>query len=326
MYVAPRRDGPPLALVAARSISSLACVAAASGVAARIAARAAAATDALVSVRSRRFKRRDWNYLHKPDGSASDSDSDGSIESAGDAARSSSGASASEDGEESGSETSASDADVDVDGRDAANEGDARGARYERARDAIASALSGASDGKLRVAAKCRACPGTLLLSGGALATHAASKKHAKNLKRLGKGGDEGYVCFYPAVREDDGVVSDGDAETHAERLARLRAQKILKAEQGDGASGGKFSLDQFDDSDDDDDDDDGSNSDDSDDAMTKRAAKKTLVKEMETKKQSKTEKRSRRHAQSKRLKSAKKKKSKPGKRQRMAMKATGAE
>ena len=266
--------------------------------------------------------------MHEPDGSASDSDSDGSIESAGDAARSSSGASASEDGEESGSETSASDADadVDVDGWDGAKEGDDARARYERARDAIASALSGASDGKLRVAAKCRACPGTLLLSGGALATHAASKKHAKNLKRLGKGGDEGYVCFYPAVREDDGVVSDGDAETHAERLARLRAQKILKAEQGDGASGGKFSLDQFVDSDDDDDDDDGSNSDDSDDAMTKRAAKKALVKEIETKKQSKTEKRSRRHAQSKRLKSATKKKSKPGKRQRMAMKATGAE
>jgi hypothetical protein len=163
-----------------------------------------------------------------------------------------------------------------------------------------------------------------LLLSAAALTTHAASKKHVKNLKRLGKHGDDGYVCFYPAVQEDDGVVSDGDAETHAERLARLRAQKILKAEQGGGgAKGGKFSLDQFDDSDDDDDDDDdGSDSD----AMTRRAAKKTLIKEIEAKKQSKTaEKRSRRHAQSKRLKSATKKKSKPGKRQRQAMKAGGA-
>jgi len=326
MYVAPRRDGPPLALVAARSISSLACVAAASGIAARIAARAAAATDALVSVRARRFKRRDWNYLHKPDGSASDSDSDGSVESAGDVVGSSS-SDSEDDGEDEDEdevevEEASEDADADVERRDAAK-ADIR-ARYDHAESQIASVLSGASDGKLNVAAKCRACPGTLLLSAAALTTHAASKKHVKNLKRLGKHGDDGYVCFYPAVQEDDGVVSDGDAETHAERLARLRAQKILKAEQGGGgAKGGKFSLDQFDDSDDDDDDDDdGSDSD----AMTRRAAKKTLIKEIEAKKQSKTaEKRSRRHAQSKRLKSATKKKSKPGKRQRQAMKAGGA-
>ena len=320
MYVAPRRDGPPLALVAARSISSLACVAAASGVAARIAARAAAATDALVSVRSRRFKRRDWNYLHKPDGSASDSDSDGSVESAGDAVGSSS--SDSEDAGEVEVEEEEASEDADVERRDAAK-ADIR-ARYDHAESQIARVLSGASDGKLNVAAKCRACPGTLLLSAAALTTHAASKKHVKNLKRLGKHGDDGYVCFYPAVQEDDGVVSDGDAETHAERLARLRTQKILKAEQGaGGAKDGKFSLDQFDDSDDDDDDDDdGSDSD----AMTRRAARKTLIKEIEAKKESKTaEKRSRRHAQSKRLKSATKKKSKPGKRQRQAMKADGA-
>jgi len=321
MYVAPRRDGPPLALVAARSISSLACVAAASGIAARIAARAAAAIDALVSVRSRRFKRRDWNYLHKPDGSASDSDSDGSVESAGDAVGSSS-SDSEDDGEVEVEEEEASE-DADVERRDAAK-ADIR-ARYDHAESQIASVLSGASDEKLNVAAKCRACPGTLLLSAAALTTHAASKKHVKNLKRLGKHGDDGYVCFYPAVQEDDGVVSDGDAETHAERLARLRTQKILKAEQGvGGAKGGKFSLDQFDDSDDDDDDDDDDGSDS--DAMTRRAARKTLIKEIEAKKESKTaEKRSRRHAQSKRLKSATKKKSKPGKRQRQAMKADGA-
>jgi hypothetical protein len=277
----------------------------------------------LVSVRSRRFKRRDWNYLHKPDGSASDSDSDGSVESAGDAAGSSS-SDSEDDGEGEVEEEEASeDADADVERRDAAK-ADIR-ARYDHAESQIASVLSGASDGKLNVAAKCRACPGTLLLSAAALTTHAASKKHVKNLKRLGKHGDDGYVCFYPAVQEDDGVVSDGDAETHAERLARLRAQKILKAEQGGGgAKGGKFSLDQFEDSDDDDDDDDDDGSDS--DAMTKRAARKTLIKEIEAKKESKTaEKRSRRHAQSKRLKSATKKKSKPGKRQRQAMKADGA-
>jgi len=153
---------------------------------------------------------------------------------------------------------------------------------------------------------------------------HARSKAHRRNVERARRASktmrDE-TEWIYPARKGEEGVVSDGEAETHAERLARLRAQKILKA--GEKESRGKFSLEQFEDSDEDGDDRKGSESDDSD-IVTKRATKKLLVKELESKREKDATKRSRRHAQSKRLKSATKtKKSKPGKRQRLAMKIT---
>ena len=194
--------------------------------------------------------------------------------------------------------------------------------RYDEARGAIERALRGEGDSK-KVAAKCRACPGTLLLNTGDLRAHAKSKKHAKNLKRLGKADDDTFVCFYPAVKEDEGIVSDGEAETHAERLARLRAQKILRAAEGERTEGGKFSLDQFDSSDDEDSDGDSDDADDDarDAKMTKRLAKKEFLRKVKesavSNDEGSKEKRSRRHAQRKR-----KGKSKPGKRQRMLMRA----
>jgi hypothetical protein len=166
------------------------------------------------------------------------------------------------------------------------------------------------------VAAKCRACPGTLLLSAASMRSHLASKKHAKNVAKLGRAGED-FMALYPAVREEDGIVSDGEAETHAERLARLRAQRILGAEGGKKAkSSSKFSLDQFDSSDDDGDDG-GGDSDSDSENETRRMAKKELAKKMSRELEDDKKKRSRRHAQSKR-------KSKPGKRQRQAMKEAG--
>ena len=277
-----------------------------------------AATDTHAPFRSRRFKRRDWNYLHKADGSASDSDSDSSVESAGGLASSSD-----DDGDDEvddgDSQPSASTSeDVEDEENVSSDDETATRRRYEEARGIIEKCLRGDEDVKA-VAAKCRACPGTLLLSAASMRSHLASKKHAKNVAKLGRAGED-FMGLYPAVREEDGIVSDGEAETHAERLARLRAQRILGAEGGKKAkSSSKFSLDQFDssDGDDDDDDDDGGDSESDSENETRRMAKKELAKKMSQELEEDKKKRSRRHAQSKR-------KSKPGKRQRQAMKQAG--
>jgi len=277
-----------------------------------------AATDTHALFRSRRFKRRDWNYLHKADGSASDSDSDSSIESAGGLASSSYDDGDGDDEVDDGdSQPSASTSEEDAEDEDTVSSDDetATRRRYEEARGIIEKCLRGDEDVKA-VAAKCRACPGTLLLSAASMRSHLASKKHAKNVATLGRAGED-FMALYPAVREEDGIVSDGEAETHAERLARLRAQRILGAEGGKKAkSSSKFSLDQFDSSDDDGDDDDGGSESDSENE-TRRMAKKELAKKMSWGLEDDKKKRSRRHAQSKR-------KSKPGKRQRQAMKEAG--
>ena len=156
---------------------------------------------------------------------------------------------------------------------DGEEDGKAMRKRYDEARGAIERALRGEGDSK-NVAAKCRACPGTLLLNAGDMREHAKSKKHAKNLKRLGKADDDAFVCFYPAVKEDEGIVSDGEAEA-AERLRGSREN--LRAAEGERTEGGKFSLDQFDSSDDEDGDGDSDDADDDarDAKMTKRLAKK---------------------------------------------------
>ena len=94
--------------------------------------------------------------------------------------------------------------DEEADEEDGEEDGKAMRKRYDEARGAIERALRGEGDSK-NVAAKCRACPGTLLLNAGDMREHAKSKKHAKNLKRLGKADDDTFVCFYPAVKEDEG-------------------------------------------------------------------------------------------------------------------------
>ena len=116
--------------------------------------------------------------MHKRDGeSESESESD-SVESAGGRASSSSsesGASEEADARVSSSESSEEDGEED---------GKAMRKRYDEARGAIERALRGEGDSK-NVAAKCRACPGTLLLNAGDMREHAKSKKHAKNLKSM---------------------------------------------------------------------------------------------------------------------------------------------
>lgn len=277
-----------------------------------------AATDTHAPFRSRRFKRRDWNYLHKADGSASDSDSDSSVESAGGLASSSDDDVDDEEVDDGDSQPSASTSEDDAEDEENVSSDDetATRRRYEEARGIIEKCLRGDEDVKA-VAAKCRACPGTLLLSAASMRSHLASKKHAKNVAKLGRAGED-FMALYPAVREEDGIVSDGEAETHAERLARLRAQRILGAEGGKKAkSNSKFSLDQFDSSDDGGDDDGGGDSESDSENETRRMAKKELAKKMSRELEDDKKKRSRRHAQSKR-------KSKPGKRQRQAMKEAG--
>ena len=85
------------------------------------------------------------------------------------------------------------------------------------------------------IAIKCKLCPGVLCLSEQSLQQHLTSKKHKARMVKAGLTVDP--ICRPApdgrAVREDDEFpdiegYSDGEAETHAERIARLRASKIL--------------------------------------------------------------------------------------------------
>ena len=82
---------------------------------------------------------------------------------------------------------------------------------------------------------KCKLCPGVLCLSEQSLQQHLTSKKHKARMVKAGLTVDPIYQTAPDgrAVREDDEFpdiegYSDGEAETHAERIARLRASKIL--------------------------------------------------------------------------------------------------
>ena len=85
------------------------------------------------------------------------------------------------------------------------------------------------------IAVKCKLCPGVLCLSEQSLKQHLTSKKHKARMVKAGLTDDPIYQTAPDgrAVREDDEFpdiegYSDGEAETHAERIARLRASKIL--------------------------------------------------------------------------------------------------
>ena len=119
------------------------------------------------------------------------------------------------------------------------------------------------------IAVKCSVCPGVLCLSEKSLQQHLDSKKHKKAMSTQGVGIDDEDVLVDAAAagrkalaREaanraangDDSdsleAYSDGEAETHAERSQRLRAQKVLARdapvfdsddEDGDAAKGGKM-------------------------------------------------------------------------------------
>ena len=97
------------------------------------------------------------------------------------------------------------------------------------------------------IAVKCSVCPGVLCLSEKSLQQHLDSKRHKKAMAKQGVGVDDDDVLVDAAAagrkarareaanRRADGDesdslegYSDGEAETHAERLARLRAQKVF--------------------------------------------------------------------------------------------------
>ena len=97
------------------------------------------------------------------------------------------------------------------------------------------------------IAVKCSVCPGVLCLSEKSLQQHLESKRHRKAMAKQGVGVDDEDVLVDAAAagrkarareaanRRADGDesdslegYSDGEAETHAERLARLRAQKVF--------------------------------------------------------------------------------------------------
>ena len=97
------------------------------------------------------------------------------------------------------------------------------------------------------IAVKCAVCPGVLCLSEKSLQQHLDSKRHKKAMAKQGVGvGDEDVLVDAAAAGrkarareaanrrangdESDSLegYSDGEAETHAERLARLRAQKVF--------------------------------------------------------------------------------------------------
>ena len=97
------------------------------------------------------------------------------------------------------------------------------------------------------IAVKCSVCPGVLCLSEKSLQQHLDSKRHKKAMAKQGVGVDDEDVLVDAAAAgrkarareaanrrasgdESDSLegYSDGEAETHAERLARLRAQKVF--------------------------------------------------------------------------------------------------
>ena len=96
------------------------------------------------------------------------------------------------------------------------------------------------------IAVKCRLCPGVLCLSEQSLQQHLASKKHKKRMAQAGVTDDMNAIYqTLPdgrKLREDDEFpdiegYSDGEAETHAERIARLRASKILEDPAAEGGA-----------------------------------------------------------------------------------------
>ena len=100
-------------------------------------------------------------------------------------------------------------------------------------------------DSSKGIAVKCSVCPGVLCLSEKSLQQHLDSKKHKKQMAKQGVGIDDEDVLVDAAAAgrkalareaanraangdETDSDIegySDGEAETHAERLARLRTQ-----------------------------------------------------------------------------------------------------
>lgn len=78
--------------------------------------------------------------------------------------------------------------------------------------------LTAPDDGQLKgPPLRCRCCPGTLLLNATSLKTHISSKRHQKNQKL--REDHPQPIC----LAEDLDGDNTEDAETHAERLQRLR-------------------------------------------------------------------------------------------------------
>jgi len=214
----------------------------------------------------RMFNRDDGNSSSDSDsdmendgrGALDESDDDGSASSSSSESGSEIESGSGSEGEDEGAAGDDSDSDSEEeDGDDEAAGDDSDESASEetptvltRATDALPSsedAPSKPTDPSKGIAVKCSVCPGVLCLSEKSLQQHLDSKRHKKAMAKQGVGVDDEDVLVDAAAagrkarkreaanRRADGDesdslegYSDGEAETHAERLARLRAQKVF--------------------------------------------------------------------------------------------------
>jgi len=214
----------------------------------------------------RMFNRDDGNSSSDSDsdmendgrGALDESDDDGSASSSSSESGSEIESGSGSEGEDEGAagDDSDSDSEEEDDDDEAAGDDSDESASEEtptvltRATDAPPSsedAPSKPTDPSKGIAVKCSVCPGVLCLSEKSLQQHLDSKRHKKAMAKQGVGVDDEDVLVDAAAagrkarareaanRRADGDesdslegYSDGEAETHAERLARLRAQKVF--------------------------------------------------------------------------------------------------
>jgi hypothetical protein len=215
------------------------------------------------------FKRRDWRLFNRDDGnSSSDTDSDvdndgrGALDESDDDSGASSSKSGSENGSGSGSEHNADESDSESGDDDDEVAGDRDGEETltvttrtieeHEAGDDTQPVPSNQKhpDPSKGIAVKCSVCPGVLCLSEKSLQQHLDSKRHKKAMAKQDVGVDDEDVLVDAAASgrralaieaanrrangdESDSLegYSDGEAETHAERLARLRIRRVLSRE-----------------------------------------------------------------------------------------------
>ena len=212
----------------------------------------------------RMFNRDDGNSSSDSDsdidndgrGALDESDDDGSASSSSSESGSENESSSGSEGEREGDAGDDSESDGEDDDDEAAgvasDESDSEETsssltRAAGADTAVEDKSSKQTDPSKGIAVKCSVCPGVLCLSEKSLQQHLDSKRHKKAMAKQGVGvGDEDVLVDAAAAGrkaqareaanrrangdESDSLegYSDGEAETHAERLARLRAQKVF--------------------------------------------------------------------------------------------------
>lgn len=183
------------------------------------------------------FKRRDFVLLHGREGAASDDSSDEDDDDD-DRAGAAAAAAAGDSGAESGSEGSDT-------GEEEGEESEEDDAQDDEQEPEPKKETRGGT------VWRCLVCPKALLLNAKAVEDHAASKKHVKAVRRHGGDDADPREPIVPAEvyhklvsgQEDDDSEEDEAFETHGERLARLRAERLLREEAGEDGPGAKSQM-----------------------------------------------------------------------------------